>query len=307
MWTALVLAALVAGGCAAYVAWALHGVALGAPLWPFIVGFPFAYLVFPLIFTAFWFVLGWWFRAERPEDVRLRWTAWCAMFWREFVSIARSPLRMILYRWLMPDPEPSPAALPIVLLHGVGCNAGFWSGFRRDFERRGVGPLYALSYGPPLHSIEEFADQLALMIATIEAATGARQVVLIGHSMGGLVARAYLRRYGAAKVRRLVTIGTPHHGSLHAWCMFGQSLAQMRPGNAWLGELNRDASPALVPTVSIWSWHDTMVTPQTSPRIDWGGNVALTGIAHNALLDDGRVRDRVAAEIARAATSESPA
>ncbi len=50
-------------------------------------------------------------------------------------------------------------------------------------------------------------------IGDIEAATGASQVVLVGHSMGGLVARAYLRRYGGAKVRRLITIGTPHQAA----------------------------------------------------------------------------------------------
>jgi len=307
MWTAILLAALVAGGVAAYGAWAFCAVAHGAPWWPFIVGFPLAYLVVPLAFTAFWFVLSWWFGAARPDDVRLRWTAWVAMFWCEFLSIARSPLRMILYRLLMPEPEPSPSAMPVVLLHGVGCNAGFWAGLRRDFGKRGIGPLYALSYGPPLHSIDEFADQLAATIATVETATGARQVVLVGHSMGGLVARAYIRRYGAANVRRLVTIGTPHHGSMHAWFMFGEALVQMRPGNEWLAELNRGANAAGVPTVSIWSWHDTMVTPQTSPRIDWGENVIVTGVAHNALLDDSEVRDRVAAEIARATTSGSPA
>jgi triacylglycerol esterase/lipase EstA (alpha/beta hydrolase family) len=307
MWTAIILAALVAGGYAAYGAWAVHAVGQGAPLWPFVVGIPFAYLVFPLAFTIFWFVLAWWFRADRPVDVRLTMPARIAMFGHEFWVLARSAPRMILYRWLVPDPEPAPAALPAVFLHGIGCNAGVWSGFRRDFESRGVRPFYALSYGPPLRSIEDFADQLAAKIATVAAATGAQQVVLVCHSMGGLVARAYLRRYGATKVRRLVTIGTPHHGSMHACVMYGPSLVQMRPGSAWLTELNRGASAGGVPTVSIWSWHDSMVTPQTSPCIDWGENVVLAGVAHNALLDDPEVQTRVAQEIERAATSGSPA
>jgi triacylglycerol esterase/lipase EstA (alpha/beta hydrolase family) len=229
------------------------------------------------------------------------------MFFREFWAIACSVPRMILYRLLMPEPAPAQAAIPVVFLHGIGCNAGVWSGFRGDFARRGMCPPYALSYGPPLNSIEDFADQLATKIATVMSATGAAQVVLVCHSMGGLVARAYIRRYGAAKVRRLVTIGTPHHGSMHAWFMYGPSLVQMRPGSAWLDELNRIAPAGGVPTTSIWSWHDSMVTPQTSPRIDWGDNIVLAGVAHNALLDDAEVRNLVAAEIARAATSGCPA
>ncbi len=307
MWTALLLATLVAGGFAAYGAWTLHAVGQGAPLWPFVLGLPFAYLAFPLLFAILWFVLAWWFRAERPADVRLTLPARIAMFGREFWALARAAPRMILYRLVMPTPAPAPAALPILLLHGVGCNAGIWAGFRRHLAGRGVHAVYALSYGPPLQSIEIFADQLAAKIATAEAATGASQMILVCHSMGGLVARAYLRRYGAAKVRRLVTIGTPHHGSMHAWFMFGQSLAQMRPESAWLAELNRGAVGAGVPTASIWSWHDSMVAPQTSSRIDWGENIVLTGIAHNALLDHPIVWAKVDAQIERAATSESPA
>jgi triacylglycerol esterase/lipase EstA (alpha/beta hydrolase family) len=205
----------------------------------------------------------------------------------------------------MPDPPPASAELPILLLHGVGCNAGVWSGFRRRLDQRGLGPVYALSYGPPLASIEHFADQVAARIGVIEAATGASQVVLVGHSMGGLVARAYLRQYGSAKVRRLITIGTPHHGSMHAWLMAGVSLAQMRPANAWLAALNGHADR--VPVASIWSWHDSMVTPQTSSRIERGDNVVLTGVAHNALLDDPDVFEKTVAQIGIAATSESPA
>jgi triacylglycerol esterase/lipase EstA (alpha/beta hydrolase family) len=313
MWTATFLSAAVVLGCAVYGTWAFHCVALGVPLWPFVVGVPFAFLAPPLAFTVLWFTLAWWFGTPRPANIRLTPRQRVTMFAREFWALARSIPRMIFYRWVMPAPTPAPAALPIVLLHGVGCNRGVWAGFRNHFAARGVHPMYALSYGPPLHSIEVFADQLAGLIATIEAATGAGQVMLICHSMGGLVARAYLRRYGAAKVRRLVTIGTPHHGSMHAWLMFGTSLAQLRPGNAWLAELNRDETsggdargPATT-TVSIWSWHDSMVSPPPSSRIAWGENVVLTGVAHNALLDDPEVWAQADAQIRLAATSGFPA
>ena len=308
MWTAIILAALVAAGSVTYGAWASVAIAHGAPLWPFVVGIPFAYLAVPLLLTIFWFALAWWFRAKRPVNVRLALPARVVMFGGEFWALARSAPRMILYRWLMPDPAPAPAGLPILLLHGVGCNSGVWSGFRRHLGKCGIGPVYALSYGPPLASIEYFADQVADRIAGIEASTGAMQVVLVGHSMGGLVARSYLRQYRGAKVRRLITIGTPHHGSMHAWLMPGISLAQMRPGNAWLASLNGDTDGASgVPLVSIWSWHDSMVTPQTSSRIEGGENIVLTGIAHNALLDDAEVWAKVVAQIGLAATSESPA
>ncbi|MEO8346283.1 MAG: alpha/beta fold hydrolase [Betaproteobacteria bacterium] len=306
MWTALFLAAAVAGGAVAYGMGVAQAVADGAPVWLFIAGIPLAFLALPLFFTILWFLLAWWFGAERPPKVRLTLTSWSAMFLRECWALARSVPRMIFYRQLMPIPAPAKAMLPVVLLHGVGCNAGVWTGFKRHLDSGGFGPVYALSYGPPLYSMELFADQLAIFIAEIRMATGASEVVLVAHSMGGLVARAYMRRYGAGHVRRLVTIGTPHHGSMLAWIMAGTSLAQLRPGNAWLAELNADASPAMVPAVSIWSWHDSMVAPQTSSRIDWGENIELSGVAHNALLDHPCVWAEVAAQIERAATSGSP-
>jgi len=304
MWTAITLAAALVAGLSAYALWAVHAVAQGAPAWPFIAGLPLAYLAVPFVFASFWFALAWWFNARRPTDVRLSPRARLSLFGHEVIALARSPLRMIFYRFLISEPRAAPAQLPVLLLHGVGCNAGVWHGFHRYLDSRGIGPAYTLSYGPPLASIEHFAAQVAGRIAEIESATGASQVVLIGHSMGGLVARAYLRQYGGARVRRLITIGTPHHGSMHAWLMTGICLSQMRPGSEWLASFKETAEQADgVPVVSVWSWHDSMVTPQTSSRIKWGRNVVVSGVAHNALLDDRNVWTLVAAEIVSAAAA----
>jgi triacylglycerol esterase/lipase EstA (alpha/beta hydrolase family) len=120
--------------------------------------------------------------------------------------------------------------------------------------------------------------------------------------MGGVVARAYLRRYGAAKIRSVMTLGAPHHGSVHAFLFPGVCLAQIRPGSAWLANLNRtEGSPPAVRFVSLWSWHDSMVAPQTSSRLAGVENVEVTGIGHNALLGDRRIFELVAAELARVA------
>ncbi len=125
--------------------------------------------------------------------------------------------------------------------------------------------------------------------------------MLVAQSMGGLVARAYLRRYGSAHVALLITIGTPHHGSMLAYSFPGTCLAQMHPGSPWLVELNRtEAAPAPVPIKSIWSRHDSMVLPQASSVLACAENIALTGVAHNALVSDHRVLRVVVAEIDKA-------
>jgi len=301
MVTAVFLATFVLGLIAAYSAWTAHAVAHGAALWPFLLGFPLAYLAIPFALTCVWVFLGWWLRSERPDDVALTMRQRLRMFAGEFASLAQSALKMIFYAVLMRDPRPAPAELPVLLLHGVGCNAGVWTGFRRYLDSHGMGPVYALSNGPPLAPIAHFATQLAARIDAILAATGATQVILVAHSMGGLVAREYLRRHGGACVRRLITVGTPHHGSLHAWMMAGAALSDLRPRSDFLSRLNATGDHAAgVPVVSLWSWHDSMVTPQTSARLDWADNIVVAGIAHNALLNNRGVWALLADQIAKA-------
>jgi triacylglycerol esterase/lipase EstA (alpha/beta hydrolase family) len=159
-----------------------------------------------------------------------------------------------------------------------------------------------LSYGPPFASIDVFADQVATKVDAILRATGAARVALVGHSMGGIVARAYLRRHGPARTASVLTIGAPHHGSVHAWLFPGICLGQLRPGNDWLAELNRaESAPSPVRMLSLWSWHDSMVAPQTSARLAGAENIEVIGIGHNALLGDPRIYALVAEELARVA------
>ena len=297
MTTAISLSLVVLAGTIAYVLWAAHEVAGGVNVLWFIAGAPVAALAIPALLTTIWLVLSWLFRAPRPAAVRLTFAGLLRLGWRELRANAAAVPRMILYRVLLPDPAPAPAHMPVLLLHGVLCNAGVWLPLKRYLVRRGIGPVYTLSYGPPLASIDLFADQVAAKIDAILAATGAAQVVIVGHSMGGLVARAYVRRHGGQRIRCIITIGTPHRGSVLAYMFPGVSLSQLRPRSPWLAALDTPAAADLPPIVSLWSWHDTMVAPQTSSDLEGAQNFALSGVGHNALLADPQVMQRVAAEI----------
>jgi pimeloyl-ACP methyl ester carboxylesterase len=256
-------------------------------------------------------VLAWVFRARRPPEARIGLAGTLRLVWFEYWTLAGAAVRMLLYRVLVRDPPPAPATLPVVLVHGVLCNAGVWARVVRHLRAAGIGPAYGVSYGPPLASIEHFADQLHAFVERVRQRTGARQVMVVTHSMGGLVTLAYLRRHGGDAVRRWVAIGAPFAGSVHARGFVGVSLAQLRPGNAWLRALDPRAPAGGPPVVSIWSWHDSMVAPQTSSRLRGAIDVPLIGVGHNALLRDPDVLERIVAEyrVASAApvTSEFPA
>jgi triacylglycerol esterase/lipase EstA (alpha/beta hydrolase family) len=297
--TAFLLLVAFIAGLGAYVTWASHWIADGAAAWWFFAGAPIAYFAPAVLLVTLWFVLAWIWRSPRPPEARLGVAATLRLYVIEIWTVGKSWLFMMLHRLLIRDPAPAPARHPVVLIHGVLVNDGVWVAIRRFLAKSGVAPIYTANYGPPLEDIESFAAQLHDRIERIRSATGAERVVLVAHSMGGLVARAYLRRFGGERVSRLITIGTPHHGSVLAYTFPGCCLAQMRPGNRWLAELNRDEhAPSLVPITSIWSRHDSMVAPQASSELACAENVALVGIAHNALLGERRVMKHVAREIA---------
>jgi predicted alpha/beta hydrolase family esterase len=295
MWTALSLWLLHIAGFSIYGVLALHSIDAGASPWPWIAGVPILYASLIAAFTLFDFALSWIQRAPRPPAQQIGPARTLRMIVAEFRALMGSPWRMMTYRLHVRDPAPARAALPIVLVHGVLCNAGVWTSVLQKLAAANIGPVYALSYGPPLYPIAQFSAQLERLIDRVCAETGAKRVVVVGHSMGGLVVRDLLRSFGSAKVARVVTLGTPHHGSGFAWIAPGACLAQMRPGSAWLAAL--PPAPASPPCVSLWSPHDSMVTPQTSCLLEGATNVAFLGVGHNALLCDDDVFARVVAEI----------
>jgi triacylglycerol esterase/lipase EstA (alpha/beta hydrolase family) len=189
---------------------------------------------------------------------------------------------------------------PVVLVHGYLCGAGAWWRFARLLRRRGIATR-AVNVVPVLGSIDDMADVLARHVEETMAAAGARRVSLVAHSMGGLVCRAYLRRHGAGRIARLVTIGTPHHGTQVALVGIGTNARQMEPGSGWLAALaehEAKASAQLPSTVSLFSHHDNYVAPQNSSEVAWARNVPLAGYGHVEMYLSTRVAALVADALA---------
>ena len=188
---------------------------------------------------------------------------------------------------------------PILLIHGYQNNAGalwtLWRALRAAGFR-----THSIDLEPVHADLDGYAARIDERIAQIRAATGAERVILVCHSMGGLVARAYLRRFGGAAVAKVITLGTPHHGTVHAKTAAGRNGRQMEPGSAWLAELARSEAGAWpCPFVSIYTHDDNIVAPQLSARLEGARNVALNGIGHISLPMSARVAALVIEELAR--------
>jgi triacylglycerol lipase len=179
---------------------------------------------------------------------------------------------------------------PLILVHGYGCSRGVWWFLRRQFEVAGH-VVATVSLAPPYTSIGKLVPQLAQRIEEVCAATGAEQVVLVAHSMGGLVCRSYLARHGSGRVERLITLASPHSGSELARIGIGQNAREMEPGSRWLKDLASSVTP--VRAISIRTPHDNYVMPQDNQRLPGALDMALDGIGHLALLFSRRTAGEV--------------
>jgi pimeloyl-ACP methyl ester carboxylesterase len=187
--------------------------------------------------------------------------------------------------------------LPVLLVHGLACNRGNWWWFRRQIERRGY-RAFTVDCTPWYARIDNYSPQLGRAIDEVLAATGARQLVIVGHSMGGLIARAYLDRYGADKVAHVITLGTPHRGTWMTRFGYAPNIRDMAEASTWLTELGaRESQRSIRPYDKfscIFTYHDNLVTPQTNATLPGAAQFAISGIGHLSLALSAQVVERVA-------------
>ncbi|WUV20725.1 alpha/beta fold hydrolase [Streptomyces sp. NBC_01485] len=188
-----------------------------------------------------------------------------------------------------PAQLPTQAPPPVVLLHGFIDNRSVFVLLRRSLAQHGRHRVESLNYSPLTCDIRTAAELLGRHIEEICERTGSRQVDVVGHSLGGLIARYYVQRLGGdVRVRTLVTLGTPHSGTRVAPLANAHPIVrQMRPGSEVIEELSRPAPGCRTHFVSFWSDLDHLMDPLETACVDHpdllAQNVRVTGIGHLAL------------------------
>ena len=174
--------------------------------------------------------------------------------------------------------------IPVVFVHGYFQNrADFWW-MARQFRKASKGPLYGFNY-PWFDSVDNNTPRLAGFVARVCAETGADQVTLVAHSLGGLVCLEYAHSPdGRSRVAHCITVGTPHGGVKWRGPILGRVADDLREGGG-LATAQRDR-PIELPTLSVYSTHDNIVhPPSTSELAARGGyDVAVEGLGHLSLL-----------------------
>lgn len=178
---------------------------------------------------------------------------------------------------------------PVVLLHGFIDNRSVFVLLRRSLAQHGGRHLESLNYSPLTCDIRAAADLLGRHIEDICERTGQERVDVVGHSLGGLIARYYVQRLGGDhRVRTLVTLGTPHGGTRAVPLADAHPIVrQMRPDSEVMEELREPAPGCRTHFVAFWSDFDHVMTPPESACVDhpdlMAQNIRVTGIGHLAL------------------------
>jgi predicted alpha/beta hydrolase family esterase len=205
----------------------------------------------------------------------------------------------LFFTWKQPFasefPEPplvrDPQRPAVLLVHGYMCNRAVWEPLLASGRLRECN-VATVNLEPVFGPIEQYADVLERAIDRLRAATGAPRVTLVCHSMGGLAARAYLHAHGDDAVERVVTIATPHDGTLFGAFGSGHNARQMRKGTAYLrGLIGAEPEGRAARFVCIASVDDNLIIPRASPLLAGARHVTLEGIGHLALLVDPRLWD----------------
>ncbi len=185
--------------------------------------------------------------------------------------------------------------VPTLLVHGYLGSSLVWSPVVEHLHRAGVGGIFALRYNSLTSTIEAVADQLAEAAQEVLDRTGADRVNLVGHSLGGLVARYAVQRLGLDLLANaVVTIATPHRGSAFAYAALGPVAPQMRPGARLIADL-----PPLAASAAVhWLVVEASLDP-VAPHVDHDGVrvVVLPTRGHQGILREPSLARTVAAHL----------
>lgn len=168
----------------------------------------------------------------------------------------------------------------VLLVHGFVCNRGLWNPWLRELRAAHV-PAIAVNLEPVFGSIDAYPPILEAAVARLEAATGVAPVI-VAHSMGGLATRAWLSRTGnEARVHRVITIGTPHHGTWMARFATTINSRQMQQLGPWIARLAASEPASRYSRFTCFYGHcDNIVFPPSTATLPGADNRHLPGVAH---------------------------
>ena len=195
------------------------------------------------------------------------------------------------------DPVPQDQPGPVLLVPGYGGRVASLDPLAAALRAAGRQVVVVERLGDGTGDLRAEAEHLHQVAEQTLDETGAPSVDVIGYSAGGVVARLWVRDYGGAGfARRVLTLGSPHHGTSQA--ALGRQLAggcpvaceQLVPDSDLLRRLNAgDETPDGPLWATIRSTGDQVVTPVDSAALDGAVNVLVQEVCPGATATHGEL------------------
>jgi len=206
--------------------------------------------------------------------------------------------------------EPTEVETPVLLVHGYGANKSNWLFLRRYLQQAGFGRVHALNYNALGADIPTLAERCSERAAELRESFGSERVHVVGHSLGGLVARYAVQVTGLEGAGVCITIASPHGGVRLA--RYGSPLAivsplasglQLRPGSAVMTSLRRTARRLPTRFVAYYSNLDLLVPARRAmilePELE-AANILVKDEGHLSIMFSRRLAQSVVDQLAAA-------
>jgi triacylglycerol esterase/lipase EstA (alpha/beta hydrolase family) len=179
---------------------------------------------------------------------------------------------------------------PVLLVSGYGGSTRALEPVREALTRGGRDVVVVPPVGGGTGDIAEQARALDGVADDAMHRFDAGSVDVVGYSAGGVVARKWVRDDGGAgKARRVLSVGSPQHGTAVAELAAGvagrcpTACRQLEPDSDLLRALNaHDETPDGPRFVSVWSDADEVVVPPNSARLDGAVNLTVQSVCPGA-------------------------
>jgi triacylglycerol esterase/lipase EstA (alpha/beta hydrolase family) len=184
---------------------------------------------------------------------------------------------------------------PVLLVPGYGGSTGALQSLADRLAAEGRDARVVALPGDGTGDLQASADVLGTAVDAALERTGADSVDVVGYSAGGVIARLWAADGGAERARRVLTLGSPHHGTTLA-DLAGQLAPSQCPegcrelatDSPLLQRLNRgDETPAGPTWVSIWTTQDQTVTPPDSARLEGAVDLSVQSVCVDARVEHG--------------------
>jgi pimeloyl-ACP methyl ester carboxylesterase len=177
---------------------------------------------------------------------------------------------------------PSEVSNPVVLVHGAAHNRSAWKTLSQRLRAAGFGKLVALEYRVP-RPLDDLAAELGVRLRAVLDETGASQLHIVGHSLGGLALRVWHDLGGGDRfTASAVTLGTPHFGTPWATLPGVLGFADIRPGSPILRRLE-SARTSHEHWTTIAGKYDVIVRASSAHLPD-SQRIDISGVGHLGLL-----------------------